>query len=193
MSRLLASGFLGVLVAEMIGVMFGWRWALPAAGVAVAVFGLQVVANLAAASRPAPAGAAADPALESLYRWKAQTESMLQWADATRGEWDRYLRPKLARDFLQATRQKDPAAVKAALDELFEHGRPTMVELAVLVDRGGRRMPIAADFTGLTLTAGEHEKVLVRLDPAAPERDSVTIVSGGASQSKIKLQKSKIP
>ena len=119
MTRLLASGFLGVLVAEVVGVLIGWRWALPAAGVAVAVFGLQVVANLAAASRPAPAGAAADPALESLYRWKAQTESMLQWADATRGEWDRYLRPKLARDFLQATRQKDPAAVKAAGRLLF--------------------------------------------------------------------------
>ncbi len=119
MTRLLAAGIVGVLVAEVVGVLIGWRWALPAAGVAVAVFGLQIVANLAAASRPAPADTAADPALESLYRWKAQTESMLQWADATRGEWDRYLRPKLARDFLQATRQKDPAAVKAAGRLLF--------------------------------------------------------------------------
>ena len=31
--------------------------------------------------------------------------------------------------------------VKAALDELFDHGRPAKVELAVLVDRGGRRLP----------------------------------------------------
>jgi hypothetical protein len=115
----MASGFIGVLVAEMIGVVIGWRWALPAAGVAVAVFGLQIRAHLAAASRPAPAQPSIDPALESLYRWKAQTESLLQWADATRGEWDRYLRPKLARDFLQATRQKDPAAVKAAGRLLF--------------------------------------------------------------------------
>ncbi len=119
MTRLLASGLIGVLVAEVVGVLIGWRWALPAAGVAVALFGLQIAANLAAASRPAPADASADPALESLYHWKAQTESMLQWADATRGEWDRYLRPKLARDFLQATRQKDPAAVKAAGRLLF--------------------------------------------------------------------------
>lgn len=119
MSRLLAGGFLGVVVAEVVGVLIGWQWALPVAGVAVALFGLQICAHLVAASRPAPAEAAVDPALESLYRWKAQTESMLQWADSTRGEWDRYLRPKLARDFLQATRQKDPAAVKAAGRLLF--------------------------------------------------------------------------
>jgi hypothetical protein len=119
MSRLMAGGFLGVLVAEVIGVMVGWRWALPAAGVGVALFGLQIVTSLTAASRPAPADTTMDPALESLYRWKAQTESMLQWADSTRGEWDRYLRPKLARDFLQATRQKDPIAVKAAGRLLF--------------------------------------------------------------------------
>jgi hypothetical protein len=119
MSRLMAGGFLGVLFAEVLGVVIGWRWVLPAAGVAVAIFGVQIYAGLAAASRPAPAGIASDPALESLYRWKAQTESMLQWADSTRGEWDRYLRPKLARDFLQATRQKDPAAVKAAGRLLF--------------------------------------------------------------------------
>jgi hypothetical protein len=118
-SRLVAGGFIGVVVAEMIGVLVGWRWALPAAGVGVALFGLQIYAHLAAASRPAADDTAVDPALESLYRWKAQTESMLQWADATRGEWDRYLRPKLARDFLQATRQKDPAAVKAAGRLLF--------------------------------------------------------------------------
>ena len=72
MTRLLASGFLGVLVAEVVGVLIGWRWALPAAGVAVAVFGLQVVANLAAASRPAPAGAPATDGslLEPLLRIK---------------------------------------------------------------------------------------------------------------------------
>lgn len=119
MSRLAAAGIIGVLFAEVIGVIIGWRWALPAAGVAVALFGLQIAVNLAAASKPAPVDTAPDPALESLYRWKAQTESMLQWADSTRGEWDRYLRPKLARDFLQATRQKDPAAVKAAGRLLF--------------------------------------------------------------------------
>ncbi|MBI3884351.1 MAG: bifunctional pyr operon transcriptional regulator/uracil phosphoribosyltransferase PyrR [Opitutae bacterium] len=65
--------------------------------------------------------------------------------------------------------------VKAALDELFDHGRPTKVELAVLVDRGGRRMPIAADYCGLVLAATESEKVVVHIDAANPAHDAVTV------------------
>jgi pyrimidine operon attenuation protein/uracil phosphoribosyltransferase len=38
--------------------------------------------------------------------------------------------------------------VRASLDELFDHGRPGSVELAVLVDRGGRELPIQADYAG---------------------------------------------
>ena len=65
--------------------------------------------------------------------------------------------------------------VKAALDELFDYGRPTKVELAVLVDRGGRRLPMAADYAGLTLAATEREKVVVRLDRAHPRRDLIRV------------------
>ncbi|HWA11031.1 MAG TPA: bifunctional pyr operon transcriptional regulator/uracil phosphoribosyltransferase PyrR [Opitutaceae bacterium] len=64
--------------------------------------------------------------------------------------------------------------VKAALDELFDHGRPAKVELAILVDRGGRRLPFAADYCGMTLAADENEKVVVRLDPTDPKKDTVT-------------------
>lgn len=65
--------------------------------------------------------------------------------------------------------------VKAALDELFDHGRPAKVELAVLVDRGGRRLPVAADYCGLALAAAGAEKVVVTLDPKDPSQDSVTV------------------
>ena len=65
--------------------------------------------------------------------------------------------------------------VKAALDELFDHGRPAKVELAVLVDRGGRRLPVAPDYCGLTLAAGDAEKVVVTLDPQAPENDVILL------------------
>lgn len=65
--------------------------------------------------------------------------------------------------------------VKAALDELFDHGRPTAVELAVLVDRGGRRLPLAPDYVGIDLFAPGSEKVVVTLDPKNPRRDSVRI------------------
>lgn len=70
--------------------------------------------------------------------------------------------------------------VKAALDELFDHGRPTGVELAVLVDRGGRRLPIAADYIGLTVAATDTEKVAVHLDDAHPSKDSITVLPASA-------------
>jgi len=63
---------------------------------------------------------------------------------------------------------------KAALDELFDHGRPAVVQLAVLVDRGGHRLPIVADFVGTTLAAGDDEDVIVCLDPN-PSRDRIEI------------------
>ncbi|MDB6165156.1 MAG: pyrR [Lacunisphaera sp.] len=65
--------------------------------------------------------------------------------------------------------------VKAALDELFDHGRPSSVELAVLVDRGGRRLPVAADYCGLTVAATDHEKVVVRLHAMKPSEDSILV------------------
>jgi len=65
--------------------------------------------------------------------------------------------------------------VKAALDELFDHGRPAKVELAVLVNRGHHLMPVAADYTGLTLTTTAAEKVIVTLDAQSPARDRITV------------------
>ena len=69
--------------------------------------------------------------------------------------------------------------VKAALDELFDHGRPGSVELAVLVDRGCRRLPVVADFTGTTISAAEDEDVLVSLHDD-PSRDRIEIRSRAA-------------
>jgi pyrimidine operon attenuation protein / uracil phosphoribosyltransferase len=65
--------------------------------------------------------------------------------------------------------------VKAALEELFDHGRPHTVELAVLIDRGGRKLPIAATYCGLTLDATDGEKVVVHLDPRAPGKDTFAL------------------
>jgi pyrimidine operon attenuation protein/uracil phosphoribosyltransferase len=77
--------------------------------------------------------------------------------------------------------------VKAALDELFDHGRPTKVELAVLVDRGGRRMPFSADYVGLSLPTTETEKVVVVVDAQNPKRDAIRIerASAAARQSAV--------
>ena len=59
--------------------------------------------------------------------------------------------------------------------ELFDHGRPTKVELAVLVDRGGRRLPMAADYVGFDLFTPNSEKVVVALDPKTAKRDLIRI------------------
>lgn len=64
---------------------------------------------------------------------------------------------------------------KAALDELFDHGRPNQVELAVLADRGGRLLPIAADYVGLEVSAEPGDDVAVHLDAERPERDAIRI------------------
>ncbi|MDR1283020.1 MAG: bifunctional pyr operon transcriptional regulator/uracil phosphoribosyltransferase PyrR [Opitutaceae bacterium] len=70
--------------------------------------------------------------------------------------------------------------INAALNELFDHGRPACVELAILVDRGGRRLPIAADFTGITLDVEDSDKVVVKLgaDNAAAT-DSIVVKAEG--------------
>ena len=65
--------------------------------------------------------------------------------------------------------------VKVALDELFDHGRPAKVELAVLVERGGRLLPVAADYRGITLDASHDEKVVVRLDAKDPGLDAIEV------------------
>ena len=53
--------------------------------------------------------------------------------------------------------------VRAALDALVDHGRPALVELAVLVDRGHRELPIRADYVGKNLPTSRDERVTVRL------------------------------
>ncbi|MBW8371160.1 MAG: bifunctional pyr operon transcriptional regulator/uracil phosphoribosyltransferase PyrR [Thiobacillus sp.] len=55
--------------------------------------------------------------------------------------------------------------VRAAMNELFDYGRPASIRLAVLVDRGSHELPIRPDFTGLTLDVPPHQNInLSRLD-----------------------------
>ena len=73
--------------------------------------------------------------------------------------------------------------IRAALDALTEIGRPRAVQLAVLIDRGHRELPIRADFVGKNLPTSLSEKVKVAL-VETDERDSVVIDNnpiGGAA------------
>jgi pyrimidine operon attenuation protein/uracil phosphoribosyltransferase len=61
-------------------------------------------------------------------------------------------------------------SVRAALDALLEHGRPDHVQLAVLVDRGHRELPIRADYVGKNIPTSRRERVTVHLmDPDGEE------------------------
>tara|TARA_Y100001947_G_scaffold22315_1_gene16100 strand:+ start:1787 stop:2362 length:576 start_codon:yes stop_codon:yes gene_type:complete len=53
--------------------------------------------------------------------------------------------------------------IRAAIDELLSFGRPSKIQLAVLVDRGHREMPIKADFVGKNIPTNEGEHVNVYL------------------------------
>ncbi|MDJ0315914.1 MULTISPECIES: bifunctional pyr operon transcriptional regulator/uracil phosphoribosyltransferase PyrR [Arthrobacter] len=71
--------------------------------------------------------------------------------------------------------------IRAALDALVDLGRPRVVRLAVLVDRGHRELPIRADHVGKNLPTSSSEKVRVRLseiDGGSVENDEVLIEAG---------------
>jgi pyrimidine operon attenuation protein / uracil phosphoribosyltransferase len=71
--------------------------------------------------------------------------------------------------------------VRAALDELVDFGRPRRVWLAVLVDRGGRELPIAADFAGARLECADGDDVQVQLVEGGAAEDAVIVKPGRRS------------
>jgi pyrimidine operon attenuation protein/uracil phosphoribosyltransferase len=67
--------------------------------------------------------------------------------------------------------------VRAALDELTDFGRPRRILLCVLVDRGGRELPIQADIVGLVVTTTPDDRVDVAVQEI-DRRDEVELVRG---------------
>ena len=66
--------------------------------------------------------------------------------------------------------------IRAAIDALLEFGRPARVQLAVLVDRGHRELPIRPDYVGKNLPTGRDERIQVEL-VEIDERDGVFLVA----------------
>ncbi|MFC7335715.1 bifunctional pyr operon transcriptional regulator/uracil phosphoribosyltransferase PyrR [Haloferula chungangensis] len=64
--------------------------------------------------------------------------------------------------------------IRAALDALSDYGRPAKVELAVLIDRGHRELPIQPDFVGIELETARRDHVYVSLD-ATDGEDKIEI------------------
>lgn len=55
--------------------------------------------------------------------------------------------------------------VRAAMDALMSHGRPDAIQLAVLVDRGHRELPIRGDYVGKNVPTSKSERIFVKLPP----------------------------
>jgi pyrimidine operon attenuation protein/uracil phosphoribosyltransferase len=64
---------------------------------------------------------------------------------------------------------------RAAMDALNDFGRPRKIQLAVLIDRGHRELPIKADFVGKNVPTAREEKVSLRLTEDGAQRDEVIL------------------
>jgi pyrimidine operon attenuation protein/uracil phosphoribosyltransferase len=67
-------------------------------------------------------------------------------------------------------------SIRAAMDALIDLGRPLSIQLAVLIDRGHREMPIRADYVGKNIPSARHEEIQVRLIET-DGTDEVAIIS----------------
>jgi hypothetical protein len=98
------------------------RLVLVTVGLAVAVTLLALRWFLVRGSEDDAATEGANDAEESLRRWMSRTETLISWSESTRSDWDRHLRPMLARQFGIATGQKqnkNPEGFRATGRMLF--------------------------------------------------------------------------
>jgi pyrimidine operon attenuation protein/uracil phosphoribosyltransferase len=63
--------------------------------------------------------------------------------------------------------------IRAAMDVLIDFGRPSRIELAVLIDRGHRELPISPDFVGMNVTTTREESVIVRIEEIEGSEEAV--------------------
>jgi pyrimidine operon attenuation protein/uracil phosphoribosyltransferase len=69
--------------------------------------------------------------------------------------------------------------IRAAMNELFDYGRPQSIRLAALIDRGGRQLPIAAQFVGAEISVAGAEQIELRKDEK--DRLSLALTRQGAA------------
>src|SRR3954454_12079181 len=72
--------------------------------------------------------------------------------------------------------------IRAALDALMDFGRPRAIQLAVLVDRGHRELPIQPDYVGRAVSTAFDERVTVFLDAADGAPDQAVVEPGPAGE-----------
>jgi hypothetical protein len=107
MKKLVAAGLCLVIGVQLLAMMMpDRRLVLVTAGIAVAASLLALRWYLGYVTTPEPPEHSTNSAEESLQRWLSRTETLISWSESTRADWDRHLRPVLARQFGIATGQK---------------------------------------------------------------------------------------
>jgi pyrimidine operon attenuation protein / uracil phosphoribosyltransferase len=74
-------------------------------------------------------------------------------------------------------------SIRAAMDELNDYGRPQAIQLAVLVDRGHRELPIHADFVGKNVPTAQNQKIIVELKERG-QTDGIYLVAASKPSSR---------
>ncbi|HTQ20548.1 hypothetical protein [Mycobacterium sp.] len=122
MKRLIALGVCLIVGIELLALIVqDRRFVLAGAGVAVALVLLNI-RRLVGHDTESGVDANPDDLGDGLRRWLSSTETTIRWSESTRADWDRHLRPMLARRFEIATgqgRAKDPTAYYATGRMLF--------------------------------------------------------------------------
>ena len=123
MKKLVAAGVFVVILVELVAIVIVDRQLVVAVtGVMVALVLLSLRWWWVREAEWAVQGSPSDDAAESLRRWLSRTETLIARSEAGRRDWDRHLRPMLARQFEMATGQrqaKDRAAFQATGQMLF--------------------------------------------------------------------------
>ena len=122
MRKLVAAAFFMVIGVELLALLLPERrYVLVGTGAATAL-GLLTLRWYLARDADSEGGEVRNDPAESLRRWLSRTETLISWSDSTRRDWDRHLRPMLARQFELATGQKqnkDRAGYQATGQVLF--------------------------------------------------------------------------
>jgi len=74
--------------------------------------------------------------------------------------------------------------VRSAIDQIFDFGRPAKVQLAVLVDRGHRELPIRPDYVGKNLPTAQEQRVNVRVDEVDGDEEVAIAPAGDPSSTR---------
>jgi hypothetical protein len=123
MKKLVAAGVFIVVLVELVAIaVLDRELVLVVVGVMVALVLLALRFYLVREPGRAPGGTVGNDPAESLRRWLSRTETLISRSESTRRDWDRHLRPMLARQFELATgqrRAKDHTAFHATGSMLF--------------------------------------------------------------------------